>query len=285
MVEKTNSGTYGEHVRHLEVEGLTLTECLRPPGLVIPSHAHEYTNISLVIKGTFMETVGRTPHECSPSSLIIRPAGESHSNHYSQTGARCLIIEVKPQRLEMLRQVSSILDHASHLKGGPLPILMKRLYREFQTMDSASSLSIESLTLEMLVHASRQNEKLHRSSIPRWLCEAKELIDEHFSQSLSLSIIAETVGVHPSHLAKRFQLRYQCTVGEYLRRVRLDFAARELTHTDRPISEISIAAGFYDQSHFTHAFKLQLGLTPSELRAVTGEGKAHTKRQRSYKTS
>jgi AraC family transcriptional regulator len=268
--------------RSIETTDLVLTETIRQPGLVLPRHCHKYTNIALVIQGSFIETVAQDPYEVSPASLILRPAGEMHTNRYGRAEARCLVIEVKPPRLEMIRQVSPVLDCAAHIRGGWVTVLAQRLAQEFQMKDSASPLAIEALTLDLLAQASRRSPENASSSKPRWLRRARELIREQFAQPLSLSYVAESVGVHPSHLARMFRRHYQCTVGDYMRRLRLETAVEELIHSDKSLAEIALSAGFYDQSHFTHAFRLRFGLTPSDFRAA---GKAHTKRSRSYKTS
>ena len=51
---------------------------------------------------------------------------------------------------------------------------------------------------------------------------------------------------------------------------RVEFAARELTGTRLPLSEIAIAAGFCDQSHFTRLFKQHTGMSPQEYRLTAG---------------
>ncbi|HET9787346.1 MAG TPA: helix-turn-helix transcriptional regulator, partial [Pyrinomonadaceae bacterium] len=84
--------------------------------------------------------------------------------------------------------------------------------------------------------------------------------------------IAHLVGVHPTHLARSFKKHYRTTVGEYLRRLRLDWATRRLSETEDSITEIALAAGFYDQSHFSHLFKQHTGLTPAEFRALSNGG-------------
>lgn len=76
------------------------------------------------------------------------------------------------------------------------------------------------------------------------------------SQTLSLSNVAEVVGVHPTHLAKMFRRHYGCTIGEYIRMLRLDYAAKLLAQPNKTLSAIALVAGFYDQSHFAHFFKL-----------------------------
>jgi len=138
--------------------------------------------------------------------------------------------------------------------------------REFRALDAVGPLSIEALTLEMLVQATRLDVMRDRNP-PRWLQQGREVIHEQFLESLSLSSVAELVGVHPAHLAKMFRRHYGCTLGDYVRRLRLDYAAQLLARSEKTLSAIAVAAGFYDQSHFAHLFKLRFGVTPGVFRA------------------
>jgi AraC family transcriptional regulator len=257
----------GKADRRVELSGFVLTETLRPPGLVLPPHFHENTNIALTLEGTFFETIRGRAQDMGPSGVVLRPAGEKHSNQYGRVGSRSLIIEVKPQRLAMISEVTSILDCAAYFKGGSSANFGLRIYREFKRMDCLAPLSIEALVLEMLVEITREDSRLERDQ-PRWLRMARDLVHDQFSQTLSLSNIAEVVGVHPAHLAKIFRRHYGCTVGEYIRMLRLDYAARLLAQSDKTLIAIALAAGFYDQSHFAHLFKLRFGVTPGDFRAA-----------------
>lgn len=250
----------------VEVSGFVLTETFRPPGLVLPAHFHEHANIALTLEGSFMETVSTQPYEVNPSAVIFRPAGEKHSNRYGKTAAHCLIIEVRPERLAAIREVTRILDKASCVEGGLISNLALRIFREFRELDAVAPLSIEALTLEMLVEATRLDCGRDRNP-PRWLRRAEEFIHERFSQSVSLSSVAEVAGVHAAHLAKMFRMHYGSTVGEYVRRLRLDYAARLLSQSDKTLSAIALVTGFYDQSHFAHLFKLRFGVPPGVFRA------------------
>jgi len=252
--------------KRVEASGFVLTQTYRPPGLLLPPHFHEHANIAFTIEGFFTETVGRQPYDVSPSSVIFRPAGEKHSNRYGKTAARCLIIEVGPQRLAEIRHATRILDRASYVEGGLISSLALRILREFRTLDAVGPLSIEALTLEMLVQATRLDVVQDRNP-PRWLQQAREVIHEQFLESLSLSSVAELVGVHAAHLAKMFRRHYGCTLGDYVRRLRLDYASQLLARSERTLTTIALAAGFYDQSHFAHLFKLRFGVTPGVFRA------------------
>jgi len=61
-------------------------------------------------------------------------------------------------------------------------------------------------------------------------------------------------------------------VGDYVRRLRVDYAAYQLSQTDDPLSEIAAAAGFADQSHFSRTFSGIMGSTPSRYRAMLRRG-------------
>lgn len=259
--------------KQVEVSGFVLTQTYRPPGLVLPPHFHEHANIALAVEGSFIETIGPKPYEVNPNSVIFRPAGERHSNRYGKTAAQCLIIEVRPQRLAELRQVTSILDHASYVPAGLVSHLALRVLGEFRTPDAVAPLAIEALTLEMLVQSARRGSAIERNP-PQWLRQANEVVRERFAHSLSLSGVAELVGVHPAHLAKMFRKQYGSTLGDYVRRLRLDYALQLLARSQNSLTTIALAAGFYDQSHFARFFKLRFGVTPGVFRASVRTGRS-----------
>ena len=89
-----------------------------------------------------------------------------------------------------------------------------------------------------------------------------ELLRARFSESLTLNTIAASAAVHPVHLVRTFRRFHQSTVGEHLRRLRIEFASQQLADTDAPLADIALASGFADQSHFTRTFKRLTGLTP-----------------------
>jgi len=133
--------------------------------------------------------------------------------------------------------------------------------------DIASRLAMEGLILEMLAFATRRTFQISDRREPRWL---QDLCHEHFAEPISLMTLAQTVGIHPGHLARIFRKQHQCTVGEYVRRLRLEYAAQELVRTQKSLSAIALEAGFYDQSHFTNSFKAHMGVTPYEFRSAMG---------------
>jgi len=60
------------------------------------------------------------------------------------------------------------------------------------------------------------------------------------------------------------------SVGDYVLRLRLLMAQRRLRETADAIGRIATDCGFYDQSHFTRAFKAHTGLAPQQYRRRGG---------------
>ena len=91
---------------------------------------------------------------------------------------------------------------------------------------------------------------------------------KRFSETLTLEEIAAVAGVHPVHLASVFRRHYGCTVGDAVRRLRIDYACRQLARSEVSLAEIALDAGFASQSHFTRTFRRLTGTTPAQYRKI-----------------
>ncbi|MEZ5427463.1 MAG: AraC family transcriptional regulator [Pyrinomonadaceae bacterium] len=259
--------TLGKRLTKIETGGFVLTETKHRPNLQLNPHSHRNANLVCVLRGSFVEIIGRRQFECTAHSLLLKPAGETHSNLYHRTGAHCLIIEILPELMSENRNLPEILRDVKFLQTVESFDIIRRIYREFGIADDLSEMSVEGLALELLTQFTRQTEKKVEPVKPLWLAHARDYIHANFNEQMSLTSVAEAVGIHASHLARVFRRKYHCSVGDYIRRLRLEFAADQLVKTDRPLAEISAQAGFYDQSHFTREFKLHVGVTPTEYRS------------------
>lgn len=94
----------------------------------------------------------------------------------------------------------------------------------------------------------------------------------HYPRDLSLNELAELIDITPSHLCKLFKKRMGVTPIQYLIRIRLQEAKKQLLlHPNAPIQKIACAVGYPDTSYFTKIFKHQEGITPSRFRHLHGQ--------------
>jgi AraC family transcriptional regulator len=242
-----------------------LTETAYDAHSRLPRHAHESSYFCFVLQGAYTERYGNREVVCRPSALTFRSSRQTHEDLVHGAATRVFVLEISPQWIERLRADSLTLESAFEFYGGALTRLCARLNREFHKTDSAAKLAIEGLVLELLAEAARQpGAKI--GAVPPWLRQAREIIVEHFSETLKLTQIAGQVGVHPVYLATAFRQKFGLTVGEFVRHLRIEHACAELMKGDLPLAAIALQVGFVDQSHFSKVFKLYVGKTPANYR-------------------
>jgi AraC family transcriptional regulator len=254
------------NLRRQTVSGTVLKEGVYRAGVTLPTHFHEKPNFCLLLKGACIEVLGKKSIDFRPFTLGFLAPGDEHSLQTGSEEIRCFGVEPAPELFARAREYSPGINNSIYVRGGLLLDLFTRIYKEFSRPDSASPLAIEGLILEALVETARRQPGAPEKHPPAWFVQAEELLRTNFRDRLRLSAIAAAVNVHPVHLAREFRRHFNCSMGEYVRRLRIDFACRKLSSSDMPLVTIALAAGFTDQSHFSREFKRITGFSPNQYR-------------------
>ena len=260
--------TPGRIVTSSDVLGLELAEVVYDPLDREPEHEHDNAHFYLAVSGDCSEIYRKQPRQYCRSTVGFLPAGHTHSVKYSDREFRWFRVNANSEWLMKLDEYIDSQLSPVHTRAGMLPELFWRLYREYRFPDSVSPVVIEALAIEMLGEVSRLGKFTDRST-PRWLVQARDFVEAHFAEQIRLIAIADTVSVHPVHLAREFRRHFNCSIGEYVRKRRVEFARCQLAVTDMSLVEIALAAGFCDQSHLSRTFKRAVGITPTEYRSAT----------------
>jgi len=263
MVLKLRAGDFfGARARSLSVSGFRFSENSYSPQISLPRHSHELAHLCFVLKGSYTESLGNKSAERTPATLIFYPPDTVHAEG-SHTGGRHFLIEVETWRVETLREYGALLDDPLALCGESHVWPAARLYKEFCDMDELSPLTLEGLALELMVNALRQPNE---NQAPKWLNLARQALRANFSNPPTLGSLAKIAGVHPVHLARVFHKFMQCTIGEYVRQLRIEYACARMTTSDDPLVDIALSSGFGDHAHFSRSFKRVTGMTPTQYR-------------------
>jgi len=269
MVVKFPAGHFhGKNLAHHAIGGLRLMENDYPANLRLARHSHACACFSLLLQGGYSEHYGQRSLDWRPSTVGFNPPDEQHSSHIDVAGARFFIIELDLGWLERAREQAIPFGSSATFRAGPLAWLGGKLYKEFRVPDEVSDLVAEAIVLEMIAEYARMALPRRPASPPSWLRRVDDLVRSRFAERLTLAEIAQESGVHPVHLARIFRRHYRCTLGDYVRRLRVESAAARLESSDESLSDIATGTGFADQSHFTRAFKRQTGLTPGNYRRI-----------------
>jgi AraC-like DNA-binding protein len=107
--------------------------------------------------------------------------------------------------------------------------------------------------------------------IPPGLASALESFEKDLSEPITPSGLARRAKLAPSKLARIIRRFFDLTPSQFITRTRLEVASRLLLESDRLVADIAQEFGFYDHSAFTRAFRMAMGVTPSEFRSVYEE--------------
>jgi AraC family transcriptional regulator len=96
----------------------------------------------------------------------------------------------------------------------------------------------------------------------------KLYIRKHINEPLNRDVLAELAGFSIPHFHRVFTAQTGESAASYIRRMRLERAARKLRMGAVDITEVARAAGYESHAAFGKAFKQQFGLSPSEFRSL-----------------
>ena len=98
------------------------------------------------------------------------------------------------------------------------------------------------------------------------IAEIQNFIRQHYSENISLNMLAEQFYMHPNYLSRLFKEKTGENFVEYLMEVRMQKVKELLKDSDCKIIEICGMVGYDNPRSFSKAFKHYTGLTPREYR-------------------
>jgi AraC family transcriptional regulator len=253
--------------RRLDIEGFRITRAWFPADLRIPPHIHDQACLAIMLEGSFQVDFGRTSRECAAGDAVIEPAGEKHGNRIAPAGSHVVVIQPERRRVETVRPLRELIDRIDRVRDPRIVRAAWSLAGEIDDPDPVTSLSAESLALEILATAARvETGRRTARRPPIWLRRVREQLHDRFLERLRIEELALVAGVHPVHLGKVFRACYGRPIASYLRDLRVEWAAARLSASDESLCAIATEAGFSDQSHFTRLFRRRFGITPGRYR-------------------
>jgi AraC family transcriptional regulator len=247
-----DSGTSGYFRRH--VGAFDVSEVVFAGGTRFGWHSHPRACVAVVVDGAVHKRFHGLAVDADEGTMVALPAGEEHQDSFGRNRTAIVTVESDAE-----------IDSVTSFKDWNAMLVALRIERELRVDDEFTPLAVEGLALELVAAAGR-GPAIPRSG--RWLEDAHDLLHERFRETPTVSEIAASVGVHPSHLARCFRAHYRESLGSCVRRLRLEWTATQLARTDDPLAILAKEAGFVDQSHFTRAFKQRFGMTPARYRAA-----------------
>lgn len=106
-----------------------------------------------------------------------------------------------------------------------------------------------------------------RGGLPRWqVNRLKAYVESNIGSAITASDLADVVHLSASHFFRSFKESFGEAPFVYIARRRIERAQEMMLMTGEPLSQIALACGLCDQSHFTRVFRRIVGINPNAWR-------------------
>jgi two-component system response regulator YesN len=96
--------------------------------------------------------------------------------------------------------------------------------------------------------------------------KAKEYIEKHYQENLTLGVLAEEVHMNPYYFSSFFKKQAGENFKDYVNKVRMEHAVSLLVSSDKKTYEIAVEVGYGDVRAFNEVFQRLYHETPSAYR-------------------
>jgi len=199
-------------------------------------------------------------HGLSEAAVPVKLGEETIG--YLQTGQ---VLLKKPSAKQFERVAQQLEEKGLEVD----PETLKRAYFETPVVSQKKFDSTAHLLADFANHLSlKANQiKLQQSNTePPVISKAKQYIEEHHADDLSLGQVAAAVHTSTFYFCKLFKRSTGINFTEFVSRLRTEKAKNLLLNPNLRVSEIAYAVGFQSLTHFNRIFKRVVGQSPTEYR-------------------
>lgn len=143
------------------------------------------------------------------------------------------------------------------------PDLCETAYRHWHQPSKLSRLRSQAAFYEIMYNVLHQASMAKDRGMQAALETARNYLDLHFGENVSIEQLAQRIGVSSRHFRRAFKQLYGISATDYVTDLRMSRAKRLMATTRQPIAEIARHVGYQDESHFRRTFKQQMGISPS----------------------
>jgi AraC-like DNA-binding protein len=154
------------------------------------------------------------------------------------------------------RSASLLLEAVLHLSRSPS--------REIELLATRHSLAAQ--MLDLLCSISRKKDETADPISKQRLQQVLEFVHENLQTPISIHMLCRIAGLSRPRFHALFQSAFGCGPMHYVKKMRLELAARLLIRSNEKLDTIAFRCGFSDGFHLSHAFKSHFGTSPKMFR-------------------
>ena len=214
-------------------------------------HSHEKPMLSFVLYGNNTEYRKERTTERVAGSVNFYHAYEPHKNVYNNFPSKHISLELDDDFLTKYGYTETEIELAVK-KSTDCIFTFIKLMNESQINDIQSKSTVDMLFLAFMENSLKSKDE---TQFPSWMKLLRNILNDRWNENISLKELSEDINVYPTTISKYFRKYFQCTLGEYTRKLKVIHSIDLLHSSHYSLTETAYMCGFADQSHFTRVFK------------------------------
>ncbi len=150
--------------------------------------------------------------------------------------------------------------------NGEIKRIFFELEKEYTEQKHGFYEIMRSYIIMLIVITLRQIDTLSATECNPIIQKIKNLVDENYSNTITLSSLCKDLHYSLSHISRKFKNETGISFNNYLTQVRIGEARRLIANTDKKISEIARLSGYNDIKRFQTTFKKITGKSPRDFK-------------------
>lgn len=251
-----------------------------------PMHWHRSLEILFVLSGSMKLTIENQVYILNEDDIALVNPNQIH-----ETSADDCVLVILQLRLSMFKldwltpETIAFECNSSTMDNKEIFLPIKRILAQLVQINASTSLNNELLNfsysyqlMQELVTNFRCNIDMSQSRPQKNLDRLRsitEYIEEHYTENITLTSMAEHEYLTPSYLSHFFNQNMGLSFSSYLSKVRVEHSFTDLLYTNLSIEEIAEKNGFVSARSYAALFKSYYNVLPSQYRkehAITTKG-------------
>ena len=259
-------------------------------------HAHNFYELNVVTDGECRHYFNNRSHPAGTGDVFMIPPYTEHgywadneepklfhllisndiltrySNQLSKYPGIKILFEVEPQIRQAFNNLSLnmnipkefLSDYVSDFEE--LIAIDKERSKDDGVMFELKTVCLLCKLARMISHKYATADKNCDNTADYIILKTTQYMEENYFSKIAVDDLSKIVNMSTPNFFRYFKKVFNTSPMEYLKKIRISHAMAMLSSTDKSISFIAQECGFFDASHFTHAFEQSTNMKPKEFR-------------------
>ena len=239
-------------------------------------HWHDFYEIDIILSGNGSTMINGKNHLLNEGTMSFMTPSDFHDisscgvNIFNiQFSEECVDHEILNALIHMNSRICH-LDKAQTENICHLCELLEKAKMNTTYLKIYYPKILESILLIFLQNVHSEGEYITQTD-PDIIQQIVVYLNIHFTENPLLKDIAAQFHLNENYLCTLFKEQTGETYKNYLRKLKLNYAEKQIIYTNLPITEIAFSSGYSTLSHFNREFKGMFHISPSEMRKQVGK--------------